>query len=208
MHKGKKILALFMTILSAIALVAFFILPVYDNRSYLSCLLDMIDKLREVLHQTISFSSIISEFIIFVLLTILPFLMFFIFARSFVSIFVRNAKCKIYGKCSLLLIIQALFLYTSFYYKDTNFPQWYVDFISNSQILSSLVDELISNQINIGFFIFLAVVIIDIILEIFRRVNIKSNPDDRPIEAISLSRFNNISSNGQAKATRYHQNIK
>ena len=51
MHKGKKILALFMTILSAIALVAFFILPVCDNRSYLSSLLDMIDKLREVLHQ-------------------------------------------------------------------------------------------------------------------------------------------------------------
>ncbi|MGN1295918.1 MAG: hypothetical protein ACI4U5_05865, partial [Bacilli bacterium] len=128
--------------------------------------------------------------------------------RSLVSIFVRNAKCKIFGKCIILLVIQAFFLYTSIYYKDTNFPQGYVDFINNNQILKNLEETLISKSINLGFYIFLGVIFFDIILEIFRRVNIKSNPDDRPIETISLSRFNNITPNGQAKATRYNQNIK
>lgn len=194
MNHGKRVLSIFMTIISLAGIAMFMILPLYNPTIYGS-LYKFIILSADAFEY--SFTTGVWDklwmIIIMIILCLVVIILFFIFLRAFVSIFTRNAKCKLFGKGIILLIIFGLQIFMSIGFTQITFPETFINFINSNEIIKGIV--VVSTTSPVSYVVYLEVVIVIIlfILEGFRRKNIKTNPDARPQEEISLSRFNTVS---------------
>lgn len=191
MHKGKKILAITMTIITIVLLGILNCCQVMDYAflnpdsitNYIVLFKHMIATINEIISSqanVIDYLTLFTQFIIYSVIIIIEFL---ILIRCIVAIFVRNAKCKIFGKVLIISLIQVAV------YVVSNYHDYVFSLIGENH---ATIKELIlafSSNVYVWFYVVFVLNILLLILEIFRRINIKKNPDARCFEAIDLIEF-------------------
>lgn len=195
MNKGKKILAMFMMLIAMVNLAVLILLPAFDYPSstgmsgnYVLEFKNTLNNIASVINGSTEFNLILPSLIIFVIITLIIVLEFFVFMRALISIFLKNSKCMVFGKIIIITLIQAFIVcYTNFH---GYLPTQVSSFIESHLLLKNILDHFIMN-LSIYFYLVLGLNLVVMILEIFRRINIKTNPDERNFETIDLFKFHN-----------------
>lgn len=191
MHKGKKILAIIMTLITVLLLcilkdfqvMEYAFLNPDSITNYKTLLKHMIAIINEIINNQASIFDYITLFTQFIIFSTIIIIEFLILIRCFVAIFVRNAKCKIFGKILIITIIQVIF------YVLNNYPDYIFSMIGDSHKIIKDVVCAFSSNVYIWFYVVFALNMVLVVLEIFRRINIKKNPDARCFETIDLIEF-------------------